>query len=1009
MEDKNQPQTQNQQKNPQANTNISEQPPTIDIDWVRFPFDDAANIRKALTKPKAFVVYGGTGEGKSSLVENIGNRYGTVIDAFGSRDNEGLAWCRSPRADSILFLKGESVTINSKWPSINAKDLTLKELSSYKAVISVSAFYSSIQEEWKCLALLMNKFWNRLSWTEPWALVIREAANLLYSRESIGDSQTQAKNYMIHVIREMRHVGFALVLDSVRWFSIDIDVRSIADYTFLKGQGIEGLPDSLHFLYNFFDPYGVMRMGVEKFIIVSRKGPVGYGESTMPYWHKLENENLLKIFNIDVKYDGLQETGEKASSHVGDYEHVNIIQTRFETQESMEKVAEKLCRSSRTVYKHITYHNMTIQSFKECDKCARVKSLLSKQLISNEPAPQQTSNLASLSNIQNLNIKPQQAISSITSKKDIAELYRFQGLRVTESYEATEPHLVVWKDATTPQEVIHVKSILPPQTVDIQLECKNEVTFAQKYGFNQIHLICVNSFTGQKEFDSNVNFTEKIEIGGSNNQKLQPLKSDSTEIDPGEKQYNLTLNLKIAASPVEITDRVMAVSEAFGVGVDDKKEFMIFDNVQVKFNPDDLLYVTGDSGSGKSTFLKLFSKETQSNNLKCINFADIQPDENEVVINSIGASQEEAMALLSIVGLSEAFIMLRKYKELSEGQKYRYKLAKMISQNADVLLIDEFGATLDREMAKVLAFCIQKWARRNKKMVIVATTHKDLIEDFNPNIVVDKKFGQTTQVKYYPAKPRQFSLVNSMQILPATKEDYEYLKCFHYLQGTPAAVKYRFKLTYNGETIGIILYAISFRALHLRNERFPEYKNNIKRVNAEILRIARIIIHPKFRGISLAQELVKQTLPKVNARVVETVAVMAKYNPFFEKAGMTFSGKMELQPIQKKLLAFIEGTGGKISLIHNKALCKGFLNSLNSSQMAELEKILRQDISDLGGSSPGRMETLQKKLDGGDFIGTLIDSLPVQRCYLYWLNQICQPEQNHTPTQPDQDPSSQKV
>ena len=48
------------------------------------------------------------------------------------------------------------------------------------------------------------------------------------------------------------------------------------------------------------------------------------------------------------------------------------------------------------------------------------------------------------------------------------------------------------------------------------------------------------------------------------------------------------------------------------------------------------------------------------------------------------------MSLLSVVGLSEAFVMLRKYKELSEGQKYRYKLAKMIATDADVLLIDEF-------------------------------------------------------------------------------------------------------------------------------------------------------------------------------------------------------------------------------------------------------------------------------------------------------------------------------
>jgi GNAT superfamily N-acetyltransferase len=330
--------------------------------------------------------------------------------------------------------------------------------------------------------------------------------------------------------------------------------------------------------------------------------------------------------------------------------------------------------------------------------------------------------------------------------------------------------------------------------------------------------------------------------------------------------------------------------------------------------------------------------------------------------------------------------MLRKYKELSEGQKYRYKLAKMITENGDAYLIDEFSATLDREMAKVLAYCIQKWARRNKKMVIVATTHKDLIEDFNPNTAIDKKFGQTTQIKHYHVQPRQFSLAKDMQIQQATKEDYEYLKGFHYLQGNPAAVKHRFKLTYKGETIGIIVFTLSFRALRYRNQLFPEYKNNIQKVNSEILRISRVIIHPKFRGIGLAQVLIRQTMPQVNSRIVECVAAMAKYNPFFEKAGMTLAGVMELQPDQKKLLEFIEGAKGKVSLLHNKALCKAFLNNLNSAQMSELQSILEKNIGNAGGSSPGRMAQLRKNMNEGNFSETLINLLPVQRCYLYWVN-----------------------
>jgi ABC-type lipoprotein export system ATPase subunit/GNAT superfamily N-acetyltransferase len=584
-----------------------------------------------------------------------------------------------------------------------------------------------------------------------------------------------------------------------------------------------------------------------------------------------------------------------------------------------------------------------------------------------------------------INSPAQQVANNLLGKKEIAESLKFQGFRVTESYDSADPDIVVWKDATTPQEVISVKVVLPPQKIIVNAECEKEIAFAQKYGFKQIHLICISSLTKQKIFDADVDLKGVIEIKNETN--LEPAApKQNLEITGTEKKHSLVLDLKLVTSPVQITDRVMAVSEAFGVGVDDKKEFTIFDNVELKYDDEDLVYVTGDSGSGKSTFLRIFKSELENNEKTCVDFSAVQVDKDEVIINSLGASQEEAMNLLSVVGLSEAFVMLRKYKELSEGQKYRYKLARMIAQDGNVFLIDEFGATLDREMARVLAYCLQKWTRRNKKMVVVATTHKDLIEDFNPNIVIDKKFGQTTQIKYYHVHPKQFSLVEMMQIEQATKEDYEYLKVFHYLRGNPAAVKNRFKLTYKGETIGIIVYTLSFRALRYRNQLFPEYKNNIQKVNSEILRISRVIIHPKFRGIGLAQVLVKQTLPQVNARVVECVAAMAKYNPFFEKAGMTLAGLMELQREQKKLLSFIEGAGGKISLLHNKALCKAFLNNLSSVQLSQLQKILEKNINGMGGSSPGRMKKLQKNLSEGNFSETLMNLLPVQRCYLYWVN-----------------------
>jgi hypothetical protein len=220
----------------------------------------------------------------------------------------------------------------------------------------------------------------RTHWTRPTCLTIREAANLLYSRLAIGESQSEAKNYIVYVLREMRHCGFALALDSIRFYSLDIDVRAIADYTIVKAPGVEGLPDALHFLYQWYDPYGIMRMPKNKFVIVSRSGPLGDGESTCPYWHKTEQEDILEKLDIRIKYSSPIDLGQK-NSNVGDYEHMRIVMARNSSRAGTEKLGEQLGRSGKTIWKHIGIHNHTIEVLGECDKCARVKCLLSKTLL----------------------------------------------------------------------------------------------------------------------------------------------------------------------------------------------------------------------------------------------------------------------------------------------------------------------------------------------------------------------------------------------------------------------------------------------------------------------------------------------------------------------------------------------------------------------------------------------------------------------------------------------------
>jgi ABC-type ATPase with predicted acetyltransferase domain len=117
------------------------------------------------------------------------------------------------------------------------------------------------------------------------------------------------------------------------------------------------------------------------------------------------------------------------------------------------------------------------------------------------------------------------------------------------------------------------------------------------------------------------------------------------------------------------------------------------------------------------------------------------------VIECVGETTTQAADLLAKAGISDAYIYLRKPSELSDGQRYRLKLAMLMGMPADVWVADEFGAILDRVTAKCVAFNMQKVARALGKTLIVATTHTDLKEELGPSLTITKRFRQKMELE----------------------------------------------------------------------------------------------------------------------------------------------------------------------------------------------------------------------------------------------------------------------
>lgn len=196
---------------------------------------------------------------------------------------------------------------------------------------------------------------------------------------------------------------------------------------------------------------------------------------------------------------------------------------------------------------------------------------------------------------------------------------------------------------------------------------------------------------------------------------------------------------------VERSPRVLEVAEAFGLGLSDK-EFVIFDELELEIPKGSVVYITGQSGSGKSLLLRELESQMNQREYKVANLDKVELLDIPL-IDQIGSSMAEGLKFLSIAGLNDAYLYIRKPAELSDGQRYRFKLAKAIESGADVWVADEFLAVLDRVAARVISFTLQKAARAQGVTLMVATTHTDMVRDLYPDIYIEKRYREKLLVE----------------------------------------------------------------------------------------------------------------------------------------------------------------------------------------------------------------------------------------------------------------------
>ena len=225
---------------------------------------------------------------------------------------------------------------------------------------------------------------------------------------------------------------------------------------------------------------------------------------------------------------------------------------------------------------------------------------------------------------------------------------------------------------------------------------------------------------------------------------LHPNKKNSCEvIEPIQSSIKLKdLEVKFTKQ-VPRTKSTNQVEKAFGISLD-AFEYPVLKSLDFSINPESICLVTGMSGTGKSTFLKLLNNKIQPTHGKLevpqnVKIGTLSPIRSKKpLIEVLGKRNvDRGIELMNSVGLSEAFLYIKPFQELSTGQKYRAMLASLFSMHRNLWLIDEFCENLDPITTKLVAKKLSIVARKHKATVIVcAANYEPFLEILRPNQIL---------------------------------------------------------------------------------------------------------------------------------------------------------------------------------------------------------------------------------------------------------------------------------
>lgn len=226
----------------------------------------------------------------------------------------------------------------------------------------------------------------------------------------------------------------------------------------------------------------------------------------------------------------------------------------------------------------------------------------------------------------------------------------------------------------------------------------------------------------------------------------------------------------VASEQIVRTPRVKQVEALFDVPPAERQErewdveFELGEDWQVGL-------IVGPSGSGKTRVARALWPQALVTGYDWSEGAALVDEFPDVGIKQITDS-------LAGVGLGSIPAWLRPYGSLSTGEQFRATLARALLEQRELVVIDEFTSTVDRQVAKVASHAVAKHVRRGKGKLICVSCHYDIVDWLQPDWIYQPHLNEFARrrLRRRPAL--------ELEIAPVDHSVWAAFRHHHYLSGS---------------------------------------------------------------------------------------------------------------------------------------------------------------------------------------------------------------------------------